>query len=276
MTNEDVGTPQIACDVQTYLTTLARPGGMRQVAAVIGPWLERHGCNPAHVRYVVGDVRACELSLRFGNVAGASMEIRTLRTSDVDVLHRFGAALSDRSKDLFAPYPWNNADGLTRAFATAVENAVRGKDLAFLVLCGEEPIGHFFLWSAGENAHARAHGVDIPELGVAIADAYHRCGLGFLAVRLLQVMASGMGKDAIELTTAVSNDAGWSTYQRAGFVFTGMIRNPLDVDVTAAVEGAVRPSRYREERQMVYILQQDRQGDVQRYLERKRALFAGR
>ena len=50
-------------------------------------------------------------------------------------------------------------------------------------------MGHFFLWKAGGNPVSQAAGVEVPELGVAIADRYHHRGLGGLSVRLLLAVA---------------------------------------------------------------------------------------
>lgn len=260
-------------DIPAYFATLTHDQES-DVAGIIRAWIERQGGDVRAFAVRVGGHGSTACAFALGDALGAPMEIRTLCASDRPLLERFGASLGVRSRDLFAPYPWDDLVRLSPALETAVAHAVAGRDLAFLILRDGEPIGHFFLWGAGGNAHALAHGVDVPELGIAIADRYHGCGLGFLAVRILQEIAAGMGKDAIELTTALENDAGWSMYQRAGFVYTGMIRNPLDVDVVAAARGDALPTRFREERQLIYVIRAERRRAIEAYLAHKREQFA--
>ena len=93
--------------------------------------------------------------------------------------------------------------------------------------------------AAGGNSHSRAYGVELPELGVALADVYQGRGLGGLAVRLLQSIARSLDADGIELNRRADQDPAGRRYQRAGFVYTGIVRNPLEVDVTAATAGVV-------------------------------------
>jgi RimJ/RimL family protein N-acetyltransferase len=137
-------------------------------------------------------------------------------------------------------------------------------------MAGSGPVAHFFLWKAGGNPHSWQYRLQVPELGVAVADECQARGLGSLAVRILQAVAGDLGADAIELTTAMTNKGGWTTYRRCGFEYVGMIRIPLGVDVTAALAGEVHASRFREERQMVYVLRKDRREQVLDYLRLKR------
>jgi len=105
---------------------------------------------------------------------------------------------------------------------------------------------------------------------VAIADTYHGKGFGGLAVRILQAVAHSLNADGVELTTVKTNEAGWNTYLHAGFEYVGILRIPLEVDVTAATSGTVQATRLRDERQMVYIINQQKRDDILRYLKLKR------
>lgn len=237
-------------------------------------WVTRQGRNAASGDISIAVTAKGAIAMQVLNCLGTPLELRSLRRGDADMLKRFKYELSSRSRELFSPYPWEDTAALKPALEAAIAKSVEHRDAGFIILHEECPIGHFFLWHADGNAHSLRHGVDIPELGVAVSDRYQGRGLGFLSVRLLQLLAQGLDKDAVELTTAVTNDAGWNVYLRAGFEDVGMIRNPLDVDVVAAAEGTVRPTRFREERQMVYIINRHKQNRIMSYLEEKRKNFA--
>lgn len=199
-----------------------------------------------------------------------AITIRNLQAGDVPLLREFGRSLSRESKKQFCPYPWASETELNRALMSAIGKSLEGIDVGFLMLHEGRPMGHFFLWKAGGNAHSKAYGVQVPELGVAIADSHQRQGLGGLAVRILQVVGQSLNADAIELTTALSNRAGWRTYLSAGFEYVGIIRNPLEVDATEAIAGLAPTDKYRRERQMVYCINDSKRDLVMQYLEIKR------
>lgn len=201
--------------------------------------------------------------------------IRSLNGDDVPALQNFSARLGAASRNLFCPYPWDDPAALPAALRKAVEHSVERTDASYLMEGPHDVIGHFFLWKAGGNPHSRRYHVQVPELGVAIADEFQGKGLGNLAVRILQLAARALHADAIELTTAPTNEAGWNTYQRCGFQHTGTINNPLEVDVTAAVAGEVQAEKYRQERQMVYVINEEKRGLVLNYLAATREATAG-
>jgi len=213
---------------------------------------------------------AWSLSIQFDLGEGGPFRIDPLREDDLPSLQQFSQTLGDRTKELFCPYPWNSATALDASFRVAIRQSIDRVDASYLMRCGDRAIGHFFLWKAGGNPHSQAHGVQVPELGVAVSDAIQGRGLGGLCVRLLQTVAESLAADGIELTTAVTNDAGWSTYLSAGFVPVGTIRTPLDVDVTAVAAGHVVASRFRDERQMIDILRPEKRYAVLEYLQFKR------
>ena len=203
------------------------------------------------------------------NSGGKIIKVRHIKEGDIETLKSFSKSLSETSKDLFCPYPWDS-EKIDGAFKGAIDAATRKQDVSYVILSDEEPVGHFFLWKAGGNDHSKQHGVDIPELGVAIADQYHGKGLGWLSVKLLQDIAHTLNRDAIELTTAMSNNAGWNTYLKTGFEYLDVIRNPLEVDVTAAISGEIHAEKFREERQMVYIVNKEKEAQIKEYLSLKR------
>lgn len=220
--------------------------------------------------FTISGCSCWDLSITFWLSAQEGVHIRNVESGDLGALKEFGQTLGLKSKEQFCPYPWADSNALDKALRRAIQKSLEKIDVTFLMLLNSKPIGHFFLWKAGGNPHSGAYGVQVPELGVAIADYYHGRGLGGLAVGVLQVIARGLGADAIELTTALSNEAGWYTYLRAGFECVGMIRNPLEVDVTEAITGFVSAPKYRQERQMVYCLNSDRKEAVLQYLAIKR------
>ncbi len=218
------------------------------------------------------EARDCwNLSIRCELPQFPGLCIRNLKSGDLAVLEDFGTKLGAVSRYLFCPYPWDDHDALSGAFQKAIDQAVERIDASYLMeVAGYGVIGHFFLWKAGGNPHSQQHRVQVPELGVAIADDWQGKGLGSLSVRILQMVARDLSADAIELTTAMTNNAGWNTYRRCGFEYVGIIRNPLEVDVTAAVAGEVQASKYREERQMVYMINEEHRQRVLDYLTAKR------
>lgn len=214
-----------------------------------------------------------EMALSF-TLPDGRYSIRNLRDGDLDLLLAFGEQLGVEAKELFCPYPWSNAQQLRESFLAAIRQSVTRTVASYLLLRDGMPIGHFFLWGAGGNAHAEQYGVKLPELGVAIADAYQRRGFGGLAVSILQAVARDLDADGIELTTATTNEAGWNTYLRAGFEYVGIMRIPLDVDVTAATAGEVTANRFRDERQMVYLIHPEQRDALLHYMAIKRGTTA--
>jgi len=213
---------------------------------IVGVFREYYGDDSSsyHHYLSVKTVNPWGMNISFlSGAEGSALMIRNITQDDVVLLESFKHELSDRSRELFCPYPWDDPDKLREAITAAVRKSIEFKD--------------------------------IPELGVAIADSYQGKGLGFLAVRILQEVAKNLKKDAIELTTALSNHGGWSTYLKAGFIYTGDIKNPLEVDATLAVLGQVSTERYRQERQMVCIINRKKQQEIMSYLELKRELHTG-
>jgi len=199
---------------------------------------------------------------------------RNVKSGDEAILRSFRDRLSEDAREMFCPYPWDNENKLPDALKNAVTNATRGADAAYLILTDNGmPVAHFFLWKAGGNPHSKKFGIEMPELGVAVADEYQGLGLGHFSVRILQEVAHFLNLDGIELTTALSNDAGWNTYLKTGFRHIDNIRNPLEVDATEISTPVVVGMKYREERQMAYIISPKKEQEILHYLEMKRNIY---
>lgn len=226
----------------------------------------RTGRAPQALSVRAPDPWALQIHFSLAEPGQGEFAVRNLREGDVRWLLAFGQRLGALSRDLFSPYPWGDEAALEAAFRHAIRQSVERVDASYLLFCNGEPVGHFFLWKAGGNPHSLAHGVQLPELGVAIADAHQGQGLGSLAVRLLQIVARTLRADGIQLTTAMSNAAGWNTYLGAGFEYVGITRIPLDVDVTAVLAGEAQGARWRDERLMVYVINEARRDAILRYL----------
>jgi ribosomal protein S18 acetylase RimI-like enzyme len=211
-----------------------------------------------------------DFTLRFDTKHTQNIIIRNIEEGDEQHLLEFKEKLSAKSQDLFCPYPWNDEKKLRERLTAAVRNSINKIDASYIVIADTDIAGHFFLWKAGNNPHSKQYGVEIPELGIAIRDDYHGKGLGTMCMRILESVARYLKRDAIELTTAMNNDAGWNLYLREGYEFKGIIKNPLEIDVTSAINHAVNIDKYREERQMVLILNKEKYENINKYLASKR------
>jgi len=200
--------------------------------------------------------------------------MRRLQDGDVPLLQEFGAALSATSKYFFAPYPWASGPALEQAFAQVIRQTEARIDAYYMLCQGGRPAGQFFLWKAGHNPLSAPYGVAVPEVGIAVVDAYQGRGLGRLCMEVLRVVGESLDADALELSTALDNEPGYRTYLSCGYEQVGLIGIPLDVDVTAALAGEVTASRWRDERQMIYLLKAARRAAVLDFLayEREAAL----
>ena len=239
----------LATDLQQTLTAFAR----RKFATI-----------PVRLAIHAPDCWNMEITLTLPEQE--TFRIRNLRDGDAAALHTFAGQLGAVARDLFCPYPWDDEQQLNAAFQAAITQAVRRIDASYLLEHNGTAIGHFFLWKAGGNPRAQAHGVEVCELGIAIADAFQGRGFGGLAMNILQAAAKSVNADAIELTTALFNENGWNTYLRAGFEYVGILRIPLGVDITAAEAGQASAERFRDERQMVYIINHEKRDTILAYL----------
>jgi RimJ/RimL family protein N-acetyltransferase len=245
-----------------------------RLAQVIAAYAARH----AGGRVDFCEVRSADpwqLDVSFAVDGSEPYTMRSLRAGDVPLLQEFGAALSERSKYFFAPYPWADEAALEPAFAEVIRRTEQRID-AYYMLCqrdglaGGRPAGQFFLWKAGHNPLSAPYGVAVPEVGIAMVDAYQGRGLGRLCMQVLRVVGEALDADALELSTALDNEPGYRTYLSCGYEQVGLIRIPLDVDVTVALAGEVAVTRWRDERQMIYVLKQDSRPAVLDFLAYER------
>ena len=242
---------------------------------IMGEYVRRRG-HAEPVSFNIAADTCWELKITCDLPELPGLCIRNLHDNDAPLLQDFSTKLGANSKDLFCPYPWNDLGALPGAFQKAVQNASARVDSSYLIEgASHGVIGHFFLWKAGGNPHSQQYQLEVPELGVAIADEFQGKSLGWLSVRILQTVAHALHSDAIELTTAFDNDVGWNLYRRCGFQHTGDINIPLGVDVTTALTGEVTAASYRLERQMVYVISEVKRERILSYLETKRKTAPG-
>jgi RimJ/RimL family protein N-acetyltransferase len=213
---------------------------------------------PEHL--VIHAPDAWNLDVAFALPGQGVFHLRNLQEGDVPTLLEFARQLGPTAKDLCCPYPWGDPIRLKLAFQAAIARGVDRTDASYLLLHDGQSIGHFYLERVKGNPRSQMHGLAVPSLGVAIADSYQGRGFGGLAVRVLQVVAESLHADAIELTTAQTNEAGWRTYRSAGFEYIGIRRISLDDGIT--------PCRYRDERHMVYVIAPQKREAILGYLAR--------
>jgi RimJ/RimL family protein N-acetyltransferase len=215
-------------------------------------------------------IRASDLSLdwSFANYCGSSdpweldivvelpavgkLSLRNIRNGDEDKLTRFGERLSANSRSLFSPYPWDAEDLATKAFNVAIERNITRVDATYLVLLEHAPVGHFVLWGMGCCHHFRGLELCIPTLGIAIADNFHRRGIGTMCLQLLKKLSRDNNVDAIELTTATYNIRAGRLYQRLGFLDYGTLNIPLGVDPSMPIARCKNIAQWRAERHMYH------------------------
>ena len=192
-------------------------------------------------------------------------EVRTVKETDVDRIYEFGLrGLSYKSREHFAPFPWGASEiELKKALRAAVDHSLEHKDIHLVAVSPRtnKVVGYCFLWSMSDN---------IPELGVAVADAWHCKGLGGTLLQLLEGIARKQNKDAIQLTTMPLNENAYRAYVRAGYEYLGIIRNPLGVDVPAAFRGEVAAKEFCDERSLMRVLNMDAREDLLVQMEQKR------
>ena len=249
-----------------------RKGNPTNLAQVLEPvliqFVQKHDGEYSMVK--VSGTTPWDMIVEIATKQGRKLTIRSLKDDNLKNLLTFGDQLGEVSKDLFCPYPWKNKKKLTSSLLRAIGSTLEEIDVSYLMFFDNNPIGHFFLWKAQDNPNSKKYGLQIPELGVAVADRYQGSGFGKLSVEILQAVAIHLKADAVELTTALANNAGWNTYLRTGFEYTGLIKNPLEVDVTEFDQGKPTTQKYREERQMVYIIDNSKRTAILAYLFQKR------
>jgi len=213
--------------------------------------------------------------------------IRPVEEGDVAKLTQFGRyGLGDVSRAKFAPFDWDG-EGLSAQLAESIANHTSKRDLHYVCVGRSTPatpatpaaeaaeaaedtvegkggdaiVAQCFLWSACDP---------IPELGVAVADAWQGQGVGKAMLKMMELLARGLKKEALELTTMQTNEPAFAAYKKAGYEHLGLIRNPIGVDVTAAFAGEVKATRFCDERHMVLVLDESKREGILNAMSQKR------
>ena len=217
----------------------------------------RVSCEP----FIGDDPWACAQTLTTADGAEVGC-VRAVRAGEEALLTAFGReGLSAESRGKFECFPWMSDALGTQLSAAIAANAAR-RDLQLLALdAAGAAVGYVFLWAASD---------DVPELGLAVADAWHGRGLGSSLLRLVAQMGKAMGKPALELTTMQGNERALFVYKRAGWEHLGVIHNPLGCDVPAAFAGRARPTGIAVENHCVLILDEARRDETLAMLDAKR------
>lgn len=207
----------------------------------------------------------------------AELVVRSVRHGDEEHLEDFGSQLGHSSRELFAPYPWEDRKRARDSFEAAIRRSMECTDAAYLTLLKGKPIAHFVLWGTSSTCKFGGSVLRIPTLGVAVADSVQGRGIGRRCVRLLQLVAHKLRVDAVELTTAKQNSKAANLYLTCEFQEIGMLSIPLGVDPSMSPSDCNEVETWREERHMVYIVAEARSPSVREYLlwkERENARYA--
>ena len=210
-----------------------------------------------------GDPWQCSLPLATADHAAVGI-VRSVRAGDEALLVAFGReGLSADSRQKFECYNWM-ADTLTSELQAAISLSLERRDLHLLALDGKGTVlGYIFIWAASD---------DIPEIGLAVADAWHGRRVGPTLLQLIEQVGRHLGKPALELTTMQDNKRALEVYRRAGWEHLGVIHNPLGCDVKQAFEGKAKPSGIAVENHCALLLDEARRAETLGKLGEKREL----
>jgi ribosomal protein S18 acetylase RimI-like enzyme len=142
---------------------------------------------------------------------GRKLEVRRLTERLTPALQRFNAGLSEATRNVFLPHAYDDA-----TMATYCTRNREGQDCSYLLCDGAAVVGYFFLWEIDQP---------VPLLGIGLADAWQAQGLGEPMMRLLIEDARAANRDAIELTTVLTNERAFRLYRRMGFEEIGEVDN---------------------------------------------------
>jgi ribosomal protein S18 acetylase RimI-like enzyme len=229
---------------------------------------------PGKVKVSIGELEpgtdpwACELPVLEVGTDGSSNvgAVRAVREGDEGLLVAFGReGLSAASRGKFECYAWMG-DGLAAELRAAIGASAARQDLHLVALddaAGRSGAvaGYVFLWAAAD---------DVPELGLAVADAWHGRGLGSALLRLMAQVGAALGRRALELTTMRDNARALAVYKRCGWEHLGEIHNPLGCDVPAAFAGRATPSGIAVENHCVLVLDETRRAETLAAMAAKR------
>lgn len=142
---------------------------------------------------------------------GKTLTVRRLTKADAKALQTFNADLSDESRRKFLPHKYDD-----ETVEKALARAEAGDDFTLGVFDGDRIVGYFFLWYARQR---------VPLLGIGLLDECHRRGLGQQMMGVLIEEAKRTGREGIELTTMMDNDAAFALYEKVGFKYYKDVEN---------------------------------------------------
>jgi ribosomal protein S18 acetylase RimI-like enzyme len=158
-----------------------------------------------------GEAESSPARLRLVARNGTRLDVRRLTRALIPALQRFNAGLSEKTRSVFLPHAYD--DATLERYSTRNRE---GDDLAYVLCDGPEVRGYFFLWEFKQP---------VPVLGIGLADAWQAQGLGEPMIRLLIEDARAAGRDALELTTVVTNERAFHLYSKVGFEEVGEVDN---------------------------------------------------
>ena len=140
--------------------------------------------------------------------------IRRLKVEDAAALAHFYNSLSQASKRTFRPIgPITIPE---KCAEIAAENEAAGSDAPgkydLIATSNGSVIGWSFLWELGSGK---------PTFGLAVADAYHRQGIGNTLITHVMRWAVESALPEVHLTVVQDNAVARKLYQKHGFVKTG-------------------------------------------------------
>jgi diamine N-acetyltransferase len=158
--------------------------------------------------------------------SGETVQLRALKPADEDALGNYFLGLSDASKRVYGPHPFD------RPTATAVcRGAGQDGSLRLLALSGTRIIGYFILiLGVRDGDRQRYAGFNMAlddatdcTLAPSVADAYQNGGLGSHMMEHLKVMARDLGRKRMLLWGGVRQDNPRARhfYTKFGFVQVG-------------------------------------------------------
>ncbi|MDF1514965.1 MAG: GNAT family N-acetyltransferase [Anaerolineae bacterium] len=140
--------------------------------------------------------------------------IRRLERADAHQLAHFYNRLSQASKRTFRPIgplaiP-EKCSEIAELNCTTDSQCAMNYDL--IAVYDQMVIGWSFLWELKPGP---------PTFGLAVADAYHRMGIGARLMDNVLTWAKHHGIPEIILTVVQDNDVAWQLYEKMGFAKTG-------------------------------------------------------
>lgn len=176
-----------------------RKGGIAATTSPIGA--EKPSSAPSPLLAPLSET----ISLKDGREA----RIRLLEHRDGALLYEHMMSMSEESRRLFCPYPYD------RLQAEAVAADAHNKEsLRLLALVGEKCAGYAYFTT--RNAKR-----GLPMVGLGVTDEYQGVGLGRALMNYLIREAKARGFKGLDLTVFKDNYRAQRLYASLGFAFTG-------------------------------------------------------